>query len=102
MLEVVGQTKANVGKSSKEDNEAYNGFKKTLKIALSGRRLLKARHTSPILGRGLILVCNKFGFPYYSLFDSPGLSPSEILILHRDISYLLTFNIRKKVLIYYG
>ena len=37
MLEVVGQTKANVGKSSKEDNEAYNGFKKTLKIALSGR-----------------------------------------------------------------
>ena len=42
---------------------------------------MKARHTSPILGRGLILVCNKFGFPYYSLFDSPGLSPSEILIL---------------------
>ena len=36
MLEVVAQTKANVGKSSKEDNEAYNGFKKTLKIALSG------------------------------------------------------------------
>ena len=63
---------------------------------------MKARHTSPILGRGLILVCNKFGFPYYSLFDSPGLSPSEILILHRDISYLLTFNITKKVLIYYG
>ena len=29
MLEVVGQTKANVGKSSKEDNEACNGFKKT-------------------------------------------------------------------------
>ena len=42
---------------------------------------MKAKHTSPILGRGLILVCNKFGFPYYSLFDSPGLSPSEILIL---------------------
>ena len=45
MLEVVGQTKANVGKSSKEDNEAYNGFKKTLKIALSGRCLFNESKT---------------------------------------------------------
>ena len=45
MLEVVGQTKANVGKSSKEDNEACNGFKKTLKIALSGRRLFNESKT---------------------------------------------------------
>ena len=42
---------------------------------------MKAKYTSPILDRGLILVFNKFGFPYYSLFDSPGLSRSEILIL---------------------
>ena len=45
MLEVVGQTKANVGKSSKEDNEACNGFKKTLKIALSERRLFNESKT---------------------------------------------------------
>ena len=42
---------------------------------------MKARHTSPILDRGIILVCNIFGFRFYSLVNSPGLSPSKILIL---------------------